>query len=98
MTRSATVVFPAPSLAVVFGMVCGAGLFVATVWLLIRGGPDVGRNLGLLSNYYPGYDVTWPGAVVGLFYGAVFGALVGWSTAWIYNQVTEFRERRRMQG
>ena len=49
-------------LAIVFGMVGGTGLFVATAWLLIKGGPNVGATLGLLGNYLPGYAVTWPGA------------------------------------
>lgn len=93
--RAAVARLRAGIVAVVFGMVCGVGLFVATVWLLIRGGPYVGRTLGLLGNYFPGYSVTWPGAVLGLVYGALFGSIVGWCTAWVYNQVTEFRERRR---
>ena len=44
-------------LAIVFGMVGGTGLFVATAWLLIKGGPNVGATLGLLGNYLPGYAV-----------------------------------------
>lgn len=81
--------------AVVFGMVCGAGLFVATAWLLLRGGVDVGKTLNLLGNFFPGYSVTWPGAFVGLLYGGLFGSVVGSATAWIYNQITNVRERRR---
>lgn len=78
-------------MAVVFGMVGGTGLFLATVWLLLRGGPNVGQHLNLLSNYFPGYAVTWPGSLVGLIYGALFGALLGWSLAWIYNRVVDLR-------
>ncbi|NNE44123.1 MAG: hypothetical protein HKN12_07930, partial [Gemmatimonadetes bacterium] len=77
--------------AVVFGMVCGLGLFTATAWLLIRGGQDVGKTLGLLGNYFPGYSVTWPGAFVGLLWGLVFGSVVGFATAWIYNKITDLR-------
>jgi hypothetical protein len=80
-------------MAVVFGGVGGTGLFVATVWLLIRGGPVIGPHLGLLGEYFPGYHVTWPGAVVGFFYGAVTGALLGWSVAWVYNLVVDSRRR-----
>ena len=79
-------------MAVVFGMLSGVGLWVATAWLLIRGGPMVGKNLSLLANYFPGYTVTWPGAFVGLFYGALLGAAVGWSVAWIYNRVVDLRD------
>lgn len=74
-------------LALVVAMMTGTGLFVATAWLLIKGGPNVGATLGLLGNYLPGYAVTWPGAVVGLLYGAAIGAVAGWSLAWIYNRL-----------
>jgi len=95
LIRAAVARLRAGITAVVFGMVCGLGLAVATSWLLIRGGPDVGRTLGLLGNYFPGYTVTWPGALVGLVYGFAFGATVGWCTATIYNRITNLRERRR---
>ena len=78
-------------LAIVFGMVGGAGLFVATAWLLIKGGEDVGATLGLLGNYLPGYAVTWPGAVVGLLYGAAIGAAMGWTLARVYNRLARRR-------
>lgn len=74
-------------LALVFAMMTGTGLFVATAWLLIKGGPNVGATLGLLGNYLPGYAVTWPGAVVGLLYGAAIGGVAGWSLARIYNRL-----------
>jgi hypothetical protein len=78
-------------LAIVFGMVGGAGLFVATAWLLIKGGVNVGVTLGLLGNYLPGYAVTWPGAVVGLLYGAAIGAAMGWTLARVYNRLARRR-------
>lgn len=80
-------------MAIVFAMVGGAGLFLATGWLVARRGVDVGLHLGLLSNYFPGYAVTWPGAVVGFIYGALTGGIVGWSVAWVYNQVVDRRHR-----
>ena len=89
--RRAVVRMRARVMAIVFGMAGGLGVWVATAWLLIRGGVDVGKNLVLLHNYMPGYTVTWPGAFVGLFWGAVFGAIVGWFFAWVYNQVVERR-------
>ena len=45
-------------MATVFGMTCGAGLWLATVWLVARGGPNVGQHLSLLRFYFPGYSVT----------------------------------------
>lgn len=74
-------------MALVFGMTGAFVLFTATVWLLIRGGPNVGKHLSLLSNYFPGYSVTWGGAIVGLLYGALVGALAGWTIALLYNRI-----------
>jgi len=69
----------------------GTGLFVATAWLLVRGGENVGQHLSLLNNYFPGYAVTWPGALLGFVYGAGVGALLGWTIASIYNRVAAWR-------
>ncbi len=81
----------AGALAIVFGMVGGAGLFILTAWLLIKGGRPVGPTLGLLANYFPGYAVTWPGAFMGAGYGAALGAVAGWSLARIYNRLARRR-------
>lgn len=80
--------------AIVTGMVGGFSLFAATLWLVIKGGPNVGQNLSLLSQYYPGYTVTWTGSFVGLFYGALTGAAIGWCVAWLYNILAAWRAGR----
>ena len=82
----------ARAVAVVAGLFCGTGLFVATIWLVIQGGPNVGQHLALLDNYFPGYTVTWGGAFVGFFYGAIAGAVGGWCTAWFYNRIASMRD------
>jgi hypothetical protein len=74
-------------MAVVFAMVGGFGLFVATMWLVIQGGKVVGPTLSLLSNYYPGYTVTVGGSFIGLVYGALTGALIGYVFALVYNLI-----------
>ena len=70
---------------------------MATAWLLIigptGGSEHVGPTLGLLSNFFPGYSVTWSGSVVGLFYGALSGAVAGFVLAFIYNLIVAFRTR-----
>jgi hypothetical protein len=81
------------ALAVVCALLGGLGLFAMTVWLLIKGGPHVGKNLQLLSNYFIGYTVTWWGSVVGLFYGALCGGAIGWAVGTIYNSIVNMRER-----
>lgn len=71
----------------------GLGLFIMTVWLVIKGGDTVGPHLGLLGQYFPGYSVSWGGAFLGLFYGALAGGLAGAAVGWIYNFVATLRRR-----
>ena len=80
-------------MAVVFAMLGGGALFLATAWLVANAteGQPVGPTLSLLNNYFPGYSVTWPGAFVGLAYGAILGAVGGYVLAYIYNLVVETR-------
>lgn len=81
-------------MAIVFAVLSGTGLMVATVWLLIRGGPNVGAHLRLLGNYFPGYSVSWFGAIIGFLWAALVGGLLGWLTAWVYNWVAGRRISR----
>ncbi len=80
-------------MAVVFGLCGGVGLFVATAWLLLRGGLMVGRTLSLLGNFFPGYSVTWGGALVGFVYGSLLGAAIGFAFAWLYNMIADLRDK-----
>jgi len=79
-------------LALVAGVLAGTGLALMTAWLLVKGGPRVGDHLRLLGQYFYGYTVTWTGVVVGFFYGALLGAIVGWSIGVVYNVVAGLRE------
>ena len=82
----------ARALALVGGLLGGTGVFVMTVWLLVKGGRSVGAHLQLLGQYFYGYSVTWGGSIVGFFYGAATGAAVGWSIGAVYNIVVGLRE------
>ena len=75
------------------GAVLAAGLFVATVWLLLTAG-GVHPHLSLLGNYLPGYETNLPGSVVGAFWAFLYGLVIAGSTAWIYNRVAGARLRR----
>lgn len=77
----------AVALGIAVGALCGVGLCVATMILLVKGGETVGQNLRLLGQYFPGYRVTWPGAFVGLGYGFVAGFAAGWFGAMVRNAV-----------
>jgi hypothetical protein len=78
-------------MAVTFALAGGTGMLVATAWLVIRGGDPVGPHLGLLNNFFPGYSVTWLGAPIGFFYGALVGTAAGWLLARVYNQIADRR-------
>ena len=74
------------------GLLTGAGLFLATAILLVKGGENVGAHLSLLGQFLPGYRVTWPGALLGLVYGFALGFVGGWLVGWIYNAVAGRRQ------
>ncbi|MBI2956062.1 MAG: hypothetical protein HYY26_01995 [Acidobacteria bacterium] len=73
-------------LGVAVGLLFGGGLFVATNWLVVKGGDgQVGPHLGLLAQYFPGYTVTFVGSLVGFVYAFVVGFVVGTIIAYVYN-------------
>ncbi len=81
----------AKALGLVLGVVCGLVMFIATNWLVIKGGGVVGPHLSLLSQYFIGYTVSFPGSFVGLAYGFALGTLSGSLVGWIYNKIAGFR-------
>ena len=72
---------------VAIGTLCGLGLFVATIWLVIKGGPNPGAHLRLLAVYFPGYQISVLGSFIGFVYAFVGGYAVGRTIAAIYNQL-----------
>lgn len=76
----------AVALGVAFGAVAGLGLFLATVFLLFKGGPTVGPNLALLGQYFVGFRVTWVGALVGLVEAGLGGFATGYVAAHLRNR------------
>ena len=78
-------------LTIVCALIGGSGLFAMTVWLLIKGGSQVGAHLQLLGQYFVGYSVTWKGSLIGFLYGTLTGGVVGWTTGTIYNKIVDMR-------
>src|SRR5512138_1712349 len=70
---------------VVTGIICGLALFIATNWLVLKGGDIVGPHLGLLGQFFIGYRVTFAGSIIGLLYGFSSGFMVGYMVAALYN-------------
>lgn len=69
---------------IVVGLVLGFGLWLASAFLILQAKEPLGPTLGLLSNYLPGYTVSWGGAVVGALWLSVFAFLVTFPAAWLY--------------
>jgi hypothetical protein len=69
------------------GFLAGLGLFLATVILVIKGGPNPGPHLSLLSVYLPGYRISWLGAFIGAAYAFFLGYGAGRTIATLYNRI-----------
>jgi hypothetical protein len=76
---------------VAFGLLLGLGLFVATMVLVLKGGPDAGAHLRLLAAFLPGYRVTAAGAILGFVYMFVIGYALGRLIGTIYNRLSGAR-------
>jgi hypothetical protein len=63
-------------LASVFGCFSGVLMFTITYMSMYRGMPDTGQYLNLLGVFLPGYSVSHTGAWIGMFWGALIGALL----------------------
>ena len=73
------------------GIVCGLALFLATNWLVVKGGKPVGPHLVLLSQYSIGYRVSFLGSFVGFLYGFALGTMTGSFVGWFYNKIAALR-------
>jgi len=71
------------SYAFTCAIILGVGIFLLTWWLIILYG-STGDTI-ILSTFYPGYNVTPLGSLIGLGYGIVDGLIIGAVFAWLYN-------------
>lgn len=88
------------ALGVAAGLVLGGFLSITTVVAVIRDG-EARSGMGLLSQFFWGYSVSWLGALVGFLWGFGLGFIVGWSLALLRNAVvwiwlTVIRSRAEM--
>src|SRR5690348_3283337 len=72
------------ALGIAAGLTAGAIVFLLTAFQIVAR-PAGGPQLWLLGEYFYGYDVTWRGAVVGLWWGFVAGFAAGWFIAFCRN-------------
>ena len=78
-------------LGLTLGLICSLAVFIATNWLVIKGGDPVGPHLQLLGQYFIGYRVSFLGSLIGFLYGFVVGSLAGVLLGWVYNKVVMLR-------
>lgn len=88
------------AMGVGLGLLLGGVIFIATNWLVIKGGhmgPNgeyiVGPRLQLLSQFFIGYRVSFWGSIIGFAYGFAVGTLGGALVGWIYNKIAEIRNQ-----
>jgi len=91
--RDAFARYDAMALGFALAIPAALGLFAATAILLIKGGPAVGANLSLLSNYIAGFRVSWTGAFIGMLEVGVLGFCFGWTMARLINAMVGWQER-----
>lgn len=70
-----------------FGLLLGGSIFLATAFLLIKGGPTAGQHLRLLHAFFPGYQISWAGACLGFVYAFVLGYALGRLIGEVYNRL-----------
>lgn len=90
----------AKMLGLILGLLLGLGIFIATIWLLLKG-PEftesgrqvVGPHLQLLSQFFIGYKVSFTGSVIGFLYGFAVGTISGSLIGWLYNRIVSLRNK-----
>ena len=69
------------------GIVGGIWLFLLSVIPLWRGDSQALRSVALLSQYFPGFGISFPGILVGFVYAGIGGFVVGYLFAAIRNNL-----------
>jgi len=75
----------------VTGFMTGFALFAATNWLVLKGGRVVGPHLALLNQFFPGYQVTFVGSLIGGAWAFVVGFVAAFAIVRIYNVMMGLR-------
>lgn len=102
LLRQAVVSLNFKVLGLVLGFLFGMLIFIATNWLLIKGGAPsengpspVGPHLELLGQFFIGYRVSFLGSIIGFLYGFALGSVTGAVLSVIYNKLIQLRDRNR---
>jgi hypothetical protein len=71
------------ALGVAFGLTVGLVVFSLTVFHIVAQPADV--PIHLLAQYFYGYDTSWRGAFIGMWWGFIAGFAAGWFLAFLRN-------------
>ena len=85
--------YDAHALGVAVAVLFGLGLFVATSTLLLAGDDPMGPTLSLLGIVLFGFEVSWPGMLVGIGEASLLGYAFGQLVARTINRVVGWQER-----
>lgn len=87
------------ALGISIGLLFGVIIFLATNFLLYKGGDVIGPNLELLGQFFIGYEVSISGSLIGMIYGLIAGFVIGWLIAFFRNfVVTIYMHVLRLKG
>lgn len=81
-------------LGLILGLLFGFSIFIATIFLVLKGGDVVGPHMALLGQFFIGYKVTFGGSIIGFLYGLLSGFVIGYIVATLYNWMAGLREKR----
>jgi hypothetical protein len=87
------------ALGVAVGLTVALAVLVLTAFHVIVQ-PRDDLAIDLIGQYFYGYDLTWRGAIVGLWWGFVAGFAAGWFMAFLRNLAVAtwiFRVRARAE-
>ena len=80
--------------ALATGILWAVAVFVATIYVMIKGG---GNTIVLLQQFFWGYNISFGGAILGLIYGFVWGFIWGWIFAWLYNLIGREKKEEKVE-
>lgn len=82
------------ALALALGIIWGVAVFLATIYVTIKGG---GNTLVLLQQFFWGYNISFGGAILGLIYGFIWGFIFGWVFGLFYNAFVGGKKEKKIE-
>jgi len=86
--------FSKKSFGLASGILWAVVVFLATIYVLIKGG---GNTLISLQQFFWGYNISVLGAFIGLFWGFIYGFVLGWLFGLLHNWVGECCKKNQGQ-